>query len=618
MQNKKEIRSNDRIQAAQESRRVEGTGVVFNSESVDLGGFTEIIAPTAISEETLRNSDILFLLDHNRERGVLARSKNGSGSLEVNVDESGVHYAFDAPHTALGDEILEGLRRGDINKCSFAFTVSEDKWTKRDDGSILRTIEKIDRMFDLSIVYDPAYEQTNVVNKRGLEAMLAAEAEAEKQKLEQESRSESEKDEDKPAEPESENEVNENSENETETETEKPVEEKSECGKDEEENRSDENSESESENEETENENENEKDDAESENEQRNLYVKENLNSNIRHMSKNKFSLVGTIRDIVNNRSLDDATLNVIKEGRNAANNAGIAANGQIVLPVELRAEGDAPATPVKPVNGLMATEAELGQETVPTDLWDVMGALRDRLVLAQAGAQFITAQGNIEIPVYDGSSVFWESEIGEAQDGTGKFSKVTLSPKRMTAFVDISKQLINQSAASVETMIRQDLVDAIAEKLQKTILGNGTGDAVTPKGLFNNVVADTAAFDYQAAVDMEAALENNNVYADFKYIVSPSTKAALRTISLDKGSGKFLYENNEVLGIPAYSTCSVVNKGAILGDFRQLVIANFGALDITIDEVSRAAFGQIRLVVNFYVDYAVKRENALVKRILK
>lgn len=598
----REIRSNEHIQATQESRRVEGTGVVFNSESVDLGGFTEIISPTAISEETLRNSDILFLLDHNRERGVLARSKNGAGSLEVNVDESGVHYALDAPHTALGDEILEGLRRGDINKCSFAFTVSEDKWTKRDDGSILRTIEKIDRMFDISIVYDPAYEQTNVVNKRGLEDIL--------KEQEQEQRSESDKEDEneKPAETESENEVNENSENE------KPVEEKSECGKDEEENRSDDD--------EPETETENEKDDDEPEeemnSEQRNLYVKENLNSNIRHMSKNKFSLVGTIRDIVNNRSLDDATLNVIKEGRNAANNAGIAANGQIVLPVELRAEGDAPATPVKPVNGLMATEAEIGQETVPTDLWDVMGALRDRLVLAQAGAQFITAQGNIEIPVYDGSSVFWESEIGEAQDGTGKFSKVTLSPKRMTAFVDISKQLINQSAASVESMIRQDLVDAIAEKLQKTILGNGTGDAVTPKGLFNNVVADTAAFDYQAAVDMEAALENNNVYADFKYIVSPSTKAAMRTIAVDKGSGRFLYENNEVLGIPAYSTCSVVNKGAILGDFRQLVIANFGALDITIDEVSRAAFGQIRLVVNFYVDYAVKRENALVKRILK
>ncbi len=587
----KEIRSNNIISAVEESRRVEGTGVVFNSESVDLGGFTEIISPSAISEETIRNSDILFLLDHNRERGVLARSNNGAGSLSISVEFDGVHYAFDAPHTALGDEILEGLRRGDISKCSFAFTVSEDKWTKREDGSILRTIEKIDQLYDISIVYNPAYEDTMVVNKRGLDDLM--------KELEIEERSESEEDDkpDEPAETESENE-NTESENNQPADTESDKEEKSECS-DEEERSDDENSES------------------ETENEQRNLYIKENPITNI-SMSKNKFSLVGAIRNIVNHTNLDEATLNVIKEGRSAAAQSGIAVNGQIVLPVEMRAEGDAEAPAVKPVNGLMATEATIGQETVPTDLWDVMGALRDRLVLAQAGAQFITAQGNIEIPVYDGSSVFWESEIGEAKDGAGKFSKVTLAPKRMTAFVDISKQLINQSSASVENMIRTDLVDAIAEKLQKTILGNGAGSDVEPKGIFNNVTADTAAFDYQAAVDMEAALENANVYGDFKYIVNPMSKAAMRTTSMDKGSGKFIYENNEVLGIPAYSTNSVVSKGAILGDFRQMVIANFGALDITVDEVSRAAFGQIRLVVNFYTDYAIKRPEAFVKRILK
>ena len=185
----KEIRSNEQIQASSESRKVEGYGVVFNSESVDLGGFTEIISPGAISEETIRNSDILFLLDHNRERGVLARSKNGSGSLSVSVDERGVRYEFEAPQTALGDEILEGLRRGDVNKCSFAFTVAEDSWVKREDGTVLRTISKIDKLYDISIVYNPAYEETCVVNKRGLEEL----EERETLKVESEVKAESEK-----------------------------------------------------------------------------------------------------------------------------------------------------------------------------------------------------------------------------------------------------------------------------------------------------------------------------------------------------------------------------------------------------------------------------------------
>lgn len=529
----KEIRSNENINIQSESRTVEGYAVVFNSESVDLGGFTEIINPGAITEDVINNSDILFLLDHSRERGLLARSKNGSGSLKVEIDERGVKYSFEAPNTALGDEVLEGLKRGDINKCSFAFTVSTDSWVKRADGSILRTIESIDKLYDMSIVYNPAYEDTIVVNKRGLDELTA--------------------------------------EDEKESDT---VEER--C----------------------------------------NLYNKNTtINSK---MNKNKFSVMAAIRSVVDKSTFDENTLNVIKEGRAAAAQSGIAANGQIVLPVEMR-EDPAPATPAVPAaNGLMATEATLGKEAVPTDMWDIMGALRDRLVLAQAGAQFITASGNIEIPVYDGSSVFWESEIGEAQDGAGKFSKVTLSPKRLTAFVDISKQLINQTSASVEQMIREDLINAVAEKLQKTILGNGAGDATTPKGLFNGVTADTAAFTYNDAVDMEAALEDANVYGDFKYIVNPQTKAALRVLSVDKGSGRFVYENDEVLGIDAFSTNSVVTKGAILGDFKQLVVANFGALDITVDEVSRAAFGQIRLVVNFYVDYACKRDNAFVKRILK
>lgn len=560
----KEIRSNENINIQSESRTVEGYAVVFNSESVDLGGFTEIINPGAITEDVINNSDILFLLDHSRERGLLARSKNGSGSLKVEIDERGVKYSFEAPNTALGDEVLEGLKRGDINKCSFAFTVSTDSWVKRADGSILRTIESIDKLYDMSIVYNPAYEDTIVVNKRGLDE-LTAEDEKESDTVEEHT-DESENVEEQPADDEHTDETSDESDE--------------------------------------------EKDD------RCNLYNKNTtINSK---MNKNKFSVMAAIRSVVDKSTFDENTLNVIKEGRAAAAQSGIAANGQIVLPVEMR-EDPAPATPAVPAaNGLMATEATLGKEAVPTDMWDIMGALRDRLVLAQAGAQFITASGNIEIPVYDGSSVFWESEIGEAQDGAGKFSKVTLSPKRLTAFVDISKQLINQTSASVEQMIREDLINAVAEKLQKTILGNGAGDATTPKGLFNGVTADTAAFTYNDAVDMEAALEDANVYGDFKYIVNPQTKAALRVLSVDKGSGRFVYENDEVLGIDAFSTNSVVTKGAILGDFKQLVVANFGALDITVDEVSRAAFGQIRLVVNFYVDYACKRDNAFVKRILK
>lgn len=150
------------------TRQVEGYALVFNKESNDLGGFTEVIEPTAL-ENVLEKSDILCLLNHNEDRGVLARSQYGKGSLFLGIDSTGLKYRFEAPNTALGDELLEGLKRGDISTSSFAFTIEKDTWTKK-DGKYLRTINKFKQLFDVSPVYRPAYNDTSVrIDTRGLE-----------------------------------------------------------------------------------------------------------------------------------------------------------------------------------------------------------------------------------------------------------------------------------------------------------------------------------------------------------------------------------------------------------------------------------------------------------------
>jgi HK97 family phage prohead protease len=148
---------------------------VFNCESRDLGGFTEVIEPSAL-EGVISKSDILCLLNHNEDKGILARSNMGTGSLTLEIDEKGLKYSFEAPNTSLGDELLEGLKRGDISASSFAFKVGEDKWTKRNDGSYLRTINAIEKMFDVSPVYRAAYDATTVsVDTRGLDEAKAKE-----------------------------------------------------------------------------------------------------------------------------------------------------------------------------------------------------------------------------------------------------------------------------------------------------------------------------------------------------------------------------------------------------------------------------------------------------------
>ena len=174
-----------------DSRRVEGYALVFNSLSRDLGGVVERIAPHAL-DGVLEDSDIKCLLNHDASRGVLARCRGANvpqaevgNSLELEVDDIGLRYAFDAPNTALGDELLESLRRGDINQSSFAFTVKEDKWERMEDGMARRTILKFDRLYDVSPVYDPAYLGTSVdLDRRGYDEMVAKE-EAEKRAAEE-------------------------------------------------------------------------------------------------------------------------------------------------------------------------------------------------------------------------------------------------------------------------------------------------------------------------------------------------------------------------------------------------------------------------------------------------
>lgn len=182
----KEIRllGGSELRAGGDSRKIEGRSIVFNSLSQDFGGWKEEISPDAISDEIINASDILFLLNHSDSRGILGRKRKGSGSLSTEIREDGVYFSFDAPQTSLGDELLEYLRRGDITQCSFSFTADDDDWKEQEDGTYIRTIKKFHRIYDMSAVYTPAYNDTKVKCARFAE-IKAQEAEEAKRKMEE-------------------------------------------------------------------------------------------------------------------------------------------------------------------------------------------------------------------------------------------------------------------------------------------------------------------------------------------------------------------------------------------------------------------------------------------------
>ena len=319
-----------------------------------------------------------------------------------------------------------------------------------------------------------------------------------------------------------------------------------------------------------------------------------------------KFSLIKAVNDIANNRNLDERSQEVVNAGIAEMRKAGQSYSGQIVLPIEER--GD-----------IQATVATNGQEVVAEDKLNILEPLRANLVMAQAGATYMSGLvGNVSIPVYSGSNVGWAGEVDAATDGAGKFSEVNLEPKRLTAFIDISKQFLIQDSVSAEEMLKNDIVRAISNELEKTILGNAAGSNTKPAGVFNGITADTTALDFKGIVDMEQALEDKNVTGNLAFIVAPNVKATLKTTLKSTGVSGYLMEGGEVDGIPVYSTSACTSKGMVLGNFSDYVIGQWGGIDLTVDPYTQAASGKVRLVINAYFDAKPRRAEAFAKKVIK
>ena len=148
------------LRANTESRTIIGYAAKFEcwSEPI-MGWFREKIDRNAFSECDV--TDVIMCFNHNID-SILARTT--SGTLTLSTDDEGLRFEFEAPATSLGNDMVELVRRGDISKCSFKFTVEEDEWlyASKENGLEYdeRTIRKIDKLYDVSLVVYPAYTDT--------------------------------------------------------------------------------------------------------------------------------------------------------------------------------------------------------------------------------------------------------------------------------------------------------------------------------------------------------------------------------------------------------------------------------------------------------------------------
>lgn len=165
-----------------DEKQLEGHAIVFNQRSKIMYDydskryFEEIILPEAVSDEVLTSNDVYLVRNHNPDM-VIARTV--AGNLSLSVDEKGLLFRAIIPNTTTANDVYENVRVGNFFENSFAFTVAEDRWEKNEDDEVwTRTITKIGAIYDVSVVTNGAYSNTDVA-VRSYEKHIESEEEEE-------------------------------------------------------------------------------------------------------------------------------------------------------------------------------------------------------------------------------------------------------------------------------------------------------------------------------------------------------------------------------------------------------------------------------------------------------
>ena len=562
------------LRALENSRTIEGYAVVFNQRSVFLPDWNkgrmveEVMMPGSITEELIAKSDVVANIDHDNSR-MVARSVNGEGSLRLSLDEHGLKFSYEAPMTNDGETVLQGVRRGDFRGCSFAYTCDEDtgvhyEKNDKDSRALIRYVDEVNGLYDVSVVIHPAYPQTNVDSRAAvLDGAL-------KRGMIEENET-------------NDNNSNSNSENMEENKKNENVEEPK-----------------------VDNTAEVEALKAEVEGMKRSINdlqagqdaVSKKVSSiKVREEKKQNFSLLRAIREVASGNKLSADVEAITRAGREEMIASGLSTVGQIVVPQQ-RAD---------------VTVTAEHDDTIGIDVYNTFAPIREGLVAAKAGATYLPGLvGNdVLYPVLGGGNVAWATEVAQAADPTYAFSSVKLSPKRLTAQFKLSKQMVVQDNARIEAALLSDIRKAVITKLNATMFGTAAASGGAPKGIGNGQTAAVATDWAKLTSLVEAVVERAAVGENFTYIVSPEACAAIRAMTYNKTT-RLIYEAGTVDGTPLYKTIGCAANQGYYGDWSNLVIGQWGALDLTVDPYSAAGTGELVITINSYFDFGVARAGSL------
>ena len=261
--------------------------------------------------------------------------------------------------------------------------------------------------------------------------------------------------------------------------------------------------------------------------------------------------------------------------------------------------------------------------------------AVYAKLVIGQAGARTLQGlKGDVAIPKLSASvtNSAFVAENSAPSEGSATFAQVTMSPKTLAAFIDVSRKLMLQSDPSVEAVLREDIINTFARKIDEVAIEGGASNH--PSGILasvsNNIEAigtNGGALAYTNVVNLIQKVEEDNAIrndASTKFLGNSKVTAKLRTTSKQSSGveGNFILEpNNTMMGYDYLSSSLVpsdLSKGSgsnlsalIFGDFSQVLLGYYSGVDVVVDPFTGSSAGTTRLAFFQDMDVAIRDENA-------
>ena len=278
----------------------------------------------------------------------------------------------------------------------------------------------------------------------------------------------------------------------------------------------------------------------------------------------------------------------------------------------------------------LNVTTATAGGNLVATDLLggSFIDALRNAMVISGLGTRMLTGLvGNIAIPRLSGTgTAYWVAENTAPTESDQTIAQVTLSPKTVGAFTDISRRLLLQSSLDVEAMVQNDLAAILGLAIQQAAI-NGSGASNQPSGILTRVTPSVIGGTNGAAptwanmiaLESDVAVANADI-GTLAYLTNAKVRGKLKSTSKVSGQNGFVWEQGDT-PVNGYRTAvtnavpSNLVKGSsgavcsaiIYGNFADLVIGMWGALDLMVDPYTGSTAGTVRVVALQDVDVQLR-----------